>query len=128
MGSTARQTHYQDVHFLRATLALADLASGSAKIGSLPAGARVLNTDVFIETAFNAGTTNVFDVGFAGTIGAFLPTGTALAGATGQKTAKPSGLNGVIAADTDVIVTYSQTGTVATAGLATVIVAYSPNN
>lgn len=127
MGSTARQTHYQDVHFLRASVALADLGS-AVRIGTLPAGARVLNTEVFIETAFNAGTTNVFDVGFAGTIGAFMPTGTALAGATGQKTSKPSALNGVIAADTDVIVTYSQTGTAATTGLATIILTYSPNN
>lgn len=128
MGSTARQTHMQDVHFLRASIALADFGSGAVKIGSLPAGARVLNTDVFIETAFNAATTNLMDVGFTGQIGAFMAQGTTLAGATGQKTSKPSGLLGVIATDTDVIVTYSQSGTAATNGLATVIVAYAPNN
>lgn len=128
MGSTARQTHMQDVHFLRATVSLADMAAGTVKIGTLPAGARVLDTDGFIETAFNAGTTNVLDVGFAGQIGAFLPSATFLAGATGLKTAKPSALLGVIAVDTDVNITYSQTGTAATTGLATVIVQYSPNN
>jgi hypothetical protein len=128
MGSTARQTHMQDVHFLRASFALADLASGTLKIGTLPAGARVLNTDLFIETAFNAATTNVLDVGFAGTIGAFLPTGTAVAGTTGQKTSKPSALTGVIAADTDVNVTFSQTGTAATTGSASVVIQYAPNN
>lgn len=127
-GFSARQTHMQDVHYIRATVNLADLAAGNLVIGKLPAGARVLRTTAFIEVAFNAATTNVMDVGFTGTIGAFLPTATVLAGATGQKTGTPSALNGVIAADTEVLVTYSQTGTAATVGTATIVVEYTPNN
>lgn len=131
MGIPARQTHMQDTHFLRASLSLADLvaaSTGGVQIGTLPAGARVLRSHVFIETAFNAGTTNVLDVGTLAGPDQFIPTATALAGATGLKTLAPPALQGVIAADVAVLAIYSQTGTPATTGLATVIIEYAPNN
>ena len=126
MGSTARQTHYQQVHYLRTTVALADLGS-VVKIGTLPAGARILTTQVYVETAFNAGTTNTLDIGNAGSASAYMAAATSLVGATGQKSAAPSGLNGVVAADTDVLATFGQSGTAATTGLASIVISYIPN-
>lgn len=131
MGSTARQTQEQQTATLRAPLSLAALVAASTAgvvIGTLPAGARVLRTHIFIETAFNAGTTNVLDIGPTGSPAVFLPSATVVAGATGLKTAAPTALNGVIAADIDVRAIYSQTGTVATTGQATAIVEYVCDN
>lgn len=131
MPKPARQTHLQVTHTLRASLPVAALvAAGAAgvQIDTLPAGARVLRSHAFIETAFNATTTNVLDVGTAADPDQFMPTATALAGATGLKTFVPTGLNGVIAVDTPVTAIYSYTGTAPTNGLATVIVEYVPNN
>lgn len=131
MGIPARQTHYQDVHFIRASLTVADLLAASTagvQLGTLPAGARVLRSHVFIETAFNAGTANVLDVGTLADPDQFLPTATVVAGSTGLKTLAPPALQGVIAADTAVVAVYAPTGTTATTGLATVIIEYLPNN
>lgn len=131
MGIPARQSHLQDIHFLRATLTLAELvaaSTGGIQIGTLPAGARVLRSHTFVETAFNAGTTNVFDVGSAADPDQFITTANALVGATGLKTLAPPALQGVIAAELPVIAIYSQTGTAASAGLLTVVIEYAPNN
>lgn len=131
MSIPARQGHLQDTAFIRQSLALADLVAASTagvQIGTLPAGARVLRTHAFVETVFNAATTNVFDVGTIADPDQFLPTATALVGATGLKTLAPPALQGVIAVDTAVIAIYSQTGTAATTGLVTVIIEYAPNN
>ena len=131
MSKPARQTHLQVTHTIRASLPLAALvAAGTAglQVDTLPAGARVLRTHAFIETAFNAATTNVLDVGTLIDPDQFMPTATALAGATGLKTFVPTGLGGVIAVDTAVLAIYSYSGTAPTTGLATVIIEYVPNN
>ncbi len=131
MSIPARQSHMQDVHFLRVSLTLADLVAASTagiQIGTLPAGARVLRSHALIETAFNAGTTNVLDVGTVADPDQFIPTATALAGATGLKTLAPPALQSIIAVDTAVIAIYSQSGTAATTGLVTIMIEYLPNN
>lgn len=131
MSKPARQTHLQVVHTIRASLPLAALvAAGVAglQVDTLPAGARVLRSHAFIETAFNAATTNVLDVGTVADPDQFMPTATALAGATGLKTFVPTGLNGVVAVDTAVLAIYSYSGTAPTTGLVTVIIEYVPNN
>lgn len=131
MSKPARQTHLQVTHTLRATLTLAALvAAGAAgvQVDTLPDGARVLRSHIFVETAFNAATTNVLDVGTAADPDQFLPTATVLAGATGLKTVAPPALQGVIVGDTPVTAIYSYTGAAPTTGLATVIIEYAPNN
>lgn len=131
MSKPARTTHLQVVHTIRRSLPLAVLvAAGAAgvEVDCLPAGARVLRSHAIVETAFNAATTNVLDVGTAADADQFMPTATALAGATGLKTFAPTGLNSVIAADTPVIAVYSYTGAAPTTGLVTVIIEYVPDN
>ena len=131
MSKPARQTHLQVVHTIRASLPLAALvAAGAAglQVDTLPAGARVLRSHAFIETVFNATTTNVLDVGTVADPDQFLPSATVVAGTAGLKTLAPPALQGVIAADTPVYAVYSYTGTAPTTGLATVIIEYVPNN
>ena len=131
MSKPARQTHLQVTHTIRASLPLAALvAAGAAglQVDTLPAGARVLRSHAFIETVFNATTTNVLDVGTVADPDQFLPSATVVAGTAGLKTLAPPALQGVITLDTPVLAIYSYTGTAPTTGLATVIIEYVPNN
>src|SRR6476620_7426321 len=67
MAVTARQNATQEVHYIRANVAFNTAASGTqVSMGAaLPANAVVLYTSVGVQTAFNAGTTNVLIVGTA---------------------------------------------------------------
>lgn len=125
MAGNARQYHTQQTHFLRAAFAYNTASGVSLKVGTLPAGARVLRTTIDVETAFNAGTTNTINVGYAAN-------GTDLsnAGAGGAQAVLTPAVSiaaAQIAADTDVFVQYNQTGGAATAGAGTVIIEYAPN-
>lgn len=133
-GSTARQTHMELLHTLRfvvnyndAGIAIAD----TKKVGTLPAGALIVGTDVFVTTAFNAATTNVLSVGYEPTTNANIVTNAqALAGALGLKqNLPPNGLAlAPIVADSAVYALYTQTGAVATAGKAVIVIKFVVNN
>lgn len=125
-----RQFHQEMSHFIRKTVNFNDasIASGEV-IGSVPAGARITSTSVFVETAFNSGGANTIDVNCSAGIGVG---GTSLvsaqaAGSTAQSSTVPTAPNGIVASDSDITVRYNQTSTAATAGVATVIVHYIPN-
>lgn len=122
MTGIARQSHEQQSHYIRATVNYNDVGIGSGVvIGTLPAGAVIVNTTVYCSTAFNAGTTNALQIGTAAS-GTQVSNDAATAGARNTVPA----LN--IAADQDIFVTYAQTGTAATAGKAVVVIQYAPNN
>jgi hypothetical protein len=131
-GSTARKNALQLVHYLRIGVNFNDqgIASGVGKQW-LPAGALITGTDVHIGTAFNAATTNVLTVGTNATAynniaaaGDVDETAVAL-----TKGIKPTGTAlGPLAADTQVFVMYTQSGTAATSGAATIVISYVPNN
>ena len=131
-GSTARKNALQLVHYLRFTLNYGDsgIASGVGKQW-LPAGALIIGSDVYVGAAFNAGTTNVVTVGTNATaynniIGSADVDETTVALTKGIK---PTGTAlGPLATDTQVFAMYAQTGTAATAGTATVVISYIPNN
>ena len=129
-GSIARQLPIQAVHYLRKSVTFADNGT-EVTVGWLPAGALIIQpmSGVRITTAFNAGSTNVIDVGantgnddpdeFAtdlalGTV-AFVP----LDEATGVYT---------MTADTQITATVALSGTAATAGAAEVVICYIPDN
>ena len=130
-GSTARQLPYQVVHTLRIKVNYNDagIASGVGKQW-LPKGAIVTSTSVHVATAFNAGTTNVLTVGTNASA-----YNNIVAGADVDETAvaitnaiKPTGAAlGPLAADARVFVTFTQTGTAATAGSAIVLIHYVPD-
>lgn len=130
-GSTARKNSTQQVGYLRFTVNYNDtgIASGNNKQW-LPAGAIVDSTFIVVTTAFNAGTTNVLTVGIGAVNNNIVASGSVTPGTAGQTNGiAPTGLAvGPLPADEQVNVTYTQTGTAATAGQAMVIIKYIPNN
>ncbi|MBR1206612.1 MULTISPECIES: hypothetical protein [unclassified Bradyrhizobium] len=131
-STTARQLQEQQVHYLRFAVNYNDpgIAAGVKK-QTLPKGALLIGTDVYIGAAFNAATTNVLTVGSAAGSNADIVSAAAEnEGATGlTQNIPPTGaMLGPLAADTPVFVQYTQTGAAATAGSAVVIVKYIPNN
>lgn len=133
-GSVARQSHMEVVQTLRfvvnyndAGIAIAD----TKKVGTLPAGALIVGTDVFITTAFNAATTNVLSVGYEATTNANIVTNAqALAGAAGLKqNLPPNGLALLpLTADFNIYALYTQSGTAASAGKGTIVIKFVVNN
>lgn len=140
----ARQLSLQAINTFRKTVNFndANITTG-VKIGAIPAGAFITGVKCYVNTAFNAGTTNNLLIGSAAAGGQFLASGvtagtncvaatagyqsvTAAAGlglsVTGGAT--PTGSTGAW----DVFVTYTQTGTAATAGSVTYVIDYVPNN
>lgn len=125
-----RQVEYQVTSYLRRdfSFATANIAGG-VLIGTVPSGARICDIHIWIDTAFNAGTTNVLQGGTTVT-GSNLFTSTDSAAATvGEKepaTGAGQGRGLVITQDQDLFLSYTQTGTAATAGAGCVVVEYVP--
>lgn len=130
-GSTARKNTAQMVGYLRFAINWNDagIASGVKKQW-LPAGAVIVGTDVLNTAVWNAATTNVVTVGLGGVANNLVAAADFDESALGlTQNIKPTGLGLVpLAADSQVSVTYTQTGAAATAGSAVVIVKYIPNN
>lgn len=127
---SGRQTHMQVVHYFRKRVNYNDagIAAG-VNCGTLPAGAMLVMAAVRVNTAFNAATTNVLQMGTTATGGEILASAVVLAGATGFKTATSgTAFAATFATDTDIFVSYTQTGAVATTGQADLMVGYVPNN
>lgn len=91
-------------------------------IVDVPAGAVVMRVWAEVLTAFNAGTTNVLEIGVAGTQGKYLPSGT-FTGTAGLK--GPAGPFAAELAAVTIRAFYAQTGGAATAGRARVFVEYA---
>lgn len=131
MGAVARQSHLQHVHYLRADVAYNTASSGTAvSMGMLPANAVVLATDISIQTAFNAATTNVLIVGTSGDDDALVAAAGVDETAVASTRVTPATLAGRLSssADTEIFWKYTQSGTAATAGAATITVTYIPDN
>ena len=110
---------------ITATIAYTD--TGAVTIGTLPAGAQIVDINIDVTTAFNAATTNTVTVGKTGTAAAFV-TATSV-GSAGRASVATTGVYSAWAhvgtSDVDyATVTYSQTGTAATAGAARVTIVY----
>jgi len=127
----ARDTGLQVVHFLRRTVNYNDTNIGTSdkvKLGTLPAGAFIVKCLVRVDTAFNAGTTNVLTVGTSGGSDAdIVGSADVTEGSTGTVVVTTG--NGLsITSDTDIYIKYTQTGTAATTGAATIVLEYAPNS
>lgn len=129
--SQGRKNSSQQVGYLRFKVNYNDagIAAGVRK-QALPKGAIIIGTDCHVGTAFNAGTTNVLTVGggtnFNEIIAAADVDETTIA--LTQNVKPTTTFLGPLAADTDVYVKYAQTGTAATAGVATVVIKYICDN
>lgn len=120
---TARLLHTQQVHYFRKRVNYNDASIGAGVyFGTIPAGAMITSLNVRVNTAFNAGTTNALNVGTTA-LGTQVFTDAATLGAR-----SPTIPNLSFAADTDLYVSYAQTGTAATAGQADIVIGFVPNN
>ena len=129
-GSTARRNTEQQVGYLRIKVNFNDagIAAGVKKQW-LPQGAVIVGTDVVVSTAFNAVTTNTISVGTVGDTATNIVNAQTVAAAGITANLAPSAAAlGPLAADKQVVVTYTQTGGAATAGVATVVIKYVCDN
>ena len=92
------------------------LADGEFPIGAAEKNAIPLRAGVRIEEAFNAGTTNVLEIGTEADADALVTDTNAAAGTVGTKAGTGAGLGIPLAADTVFYASYTQTGTAATEG------------
>lgn len=127
-GSTARRYHTSQVHYLLKKIQYSGGASAVVTVGKVPAGAVVINAGVVVATAFNAGTSNVLDIGTATDDDGFA-TDLAL-GTIGRIAADELATSndlGPFVADTAITATLALSGTAATAGEGWVYVEFLPN-
>jgi hypothetical protein len=113
----------------RVTFSQNNIATG-VPVGALEKGAIPLRASVIINTAFNAATTNVFVVGDTTTDNSLVTSTNAAAGTVGgPKAGSGASLGTELAADTVFYAKFTQTGTAATAGDATVVIEFvNPRN
>lgn len=104
----------------------ASIGSG-VSLGTVPAGTIILPHHVNIKTAYNAGTTNVLEVGTSGTANKYVGSGdvdeTTIAFTSNITTGC-----GEETSDTEIFVKFTETGTAATAGTSTVIIPFLTNH
>jgi hypothetical protein len=110
---------------ITATIAYTD--TSAVTIGTIPAGAQIIDVNIDVTTAFNAATTNTVTVGKTGSAAAFVAATSV--GSAGRASVATTGVYSAWAnvgtSDVDyATVTYSQTGTVASAGAARVTIVY----
>lgn len=110
---------------ITATIAYTD--TSAVIIGTIPANAQIVDINIDVTTAFNAATTNTVTVGKTGSAAAYV-TATSV-GSAGRASVATTGVYSAWAnvgsSDVDyATVTYSQTGTAATAGVARVTIVY----
>jgi hypothetical protein len=124
-GTTARHYHTAQVHYLRKNITFSDDGS-TLDLGYVPAGTTVIRAGVTVTTAFNAGSTNVLDIGTAADTDGFA-TDLAL-GTVGVIVADEMATtnDSYCAADTLLQCVVDLTGTAATTGAGIVWVEYLP--
>lgn len=100
--------------------------STAVTIATIPANAQIVDINIDVTTAFNAGTTNTVTVGKTGSAAAFV-TSTSV-GSAGRASVASTGVYSAWAdtgtSDISATITFSQTGTAATAGAARVTIVY----
>lgn len=106
------------------TIAYSD--SSAVTIGTIPANAQIIDINIDVTTAFDAGTNDLISVGKSGSAAAFVAnTDVSSAGrASVATTGVYSAWADTGSAEVAVTATYTQTGTAATAGAARVTIVY----
>lgn len=127
-GSTARVYASQQIHYLRKSITFADDGT-TVTVGTIPADSLVLKpiSGVAVTTVFNAGSTNVLDVGPSTDSGTDL-WATDLALGTLGFVPIDEAVTNLVSVDTIVQAAVDLTGTAATTGAAEIIIAYIPDN
>lgn len=120
-GKAARRYPTHQTHHLAIEITKDNFAS--RKMGTLPAGAAIVRAGAVVSEAFNAGTTNTFQIGSTSGGSEIVSSAVSLAAA-----AIPAGTIVFAAAkpavDTDIYFTSGITGTAPTTGKATIFLEY----
>lgn len=125
-GTNARNLQIQAVHYLRKGFTYAD--DGSVlTVGTIPSGALILKplSGVFVNVAFNAGSTNVLDIGTSANDDLYA---TDLALGSIAFVPLDEAVSMVVAADTTITATVDLSGTAATTGQGEIVIAFIPDN
>ena len=129
VGTQARQYQTQQLHYFRKTVNYDDADVGTGvEVGMIPAGAHIVSAWARISTGFNSAGTNRLVVGTNTNRNNVMTSTVAAASTTG---AKVSTIGGALSftKDTPLYVKYTAaTGTAASAGVATITVAFAPDN
>lgn len=127
-GTVARQFHTQQIHYLRKSITYADDGT-TVTVGTIPAGSLILKpiSGVAVTTVFNAGSTNVLDIGPSTDSGTDL-WATDLALGTLAFVPLDEAVTNLVSVDTIVQAAVDLTGTAATTGAAEIIIAFIPDN
>ena len=128
-GSSARLYHTAQVHYLRKDITFADAAK-TVVVGTIPSGAIIIEaiSGVYVDTVFNAGTNNRLDIGASTDSGTnnYATLLTLLGIGFIELDEVAATLK--VAADTTISAYVDVTGTAATTGAASIIIAYIPAN
>lgn len=130
-GRPARELATQQTNYLRKTVNYNDagIDTGIPFRNWLPEGARILRANVVIDTVFNAATTNVLTVGTnSSNYNDIVASGDVDETVLGETAVLTGAKLGALSADKQVYIKYTQTGTAASTGKATVIIEYAPDN
>jgi hypothetical protein len=128
-----RDESQQALHYFRLTVNFNDANIGlGQQFGALGVNSYIHSIDCYVTTAFNAATTNVITFGYTKVGGEIVASGISgnplAVGAIHLTSAVGLGLAATSAADIPLWVKYTQTGTAATTGSITCVIAYAPNN
>ncbi len=108
------------------TTTVAYTDSSAVTIATIPANSQIVDINIDVTTAFDAGTTNTVTVGKTGSAAAFVAATSV--GSAGRASVATTGVYSAWAdtgsSDVSATVTFSQTGTAATAGAARVTIVY----
>jgi hypothetical protein len=128
MPQPARLLHTQQVHYLRKGITFADDGT-TVTVGVIPAGSLILKplSGVAVTTVFNAGSTNVLDVGPSTDSGTDL-WATDLALGTLAFVPLDEAVTNLVTVETTVQAAVDLTGTAATTGAAEIVICYIPDN
>jgi hypothetical protein len=128
MPQPPRLHHTQQVHYLRKGITFADDGT-TVDVGTIPAGSLILKplSGVAVTTVFNAGSTNVLDIGPSTDSGTDL-WATDLALGTLAFVPLDEAVTNLVSVDTFVQAAVDLTGTAATTGAAEIVICYIPDN
>ncbi len=108
------------------TTTIAYTNATAVTIATIPAGAQIVDINIDVTTAFNAGTTNTVTVGTSASAAAYVASTSV--GSAGRASVATTGVYSAWAntgsSDLSATITYSQTGTAASAGAARVTIVY----
>ncbi len=103
------------------------IASGVSTGVTIPAGARITYAAVIVDTVFNAASTNVVTVGYGASLNEIFDaatSGSSVTEGTAGAYTSAAALALAFTADQEIKVKYTQSGTAATTGAATLVITY----